>query len=132
MKTPRHVIAAALAQRSLSIGDSRLFGEEIAAYLLAEHRVGELDSILRDILQYRMDNGVVEVNVVSAFKLTDKIREDITTQVDAMYPGPRAIIISHRYDKSVMGGVRLEFANQQLDLSVRSKLNRLKQLTVNT
>ena len=129
MKIPRHTIADGIAQRTLSLTDTIALGKEIAAYLLTEHRVGELDSLLRDIMQYRADNGIVEVIAVCAHELTASLRGDITAQVRGLYPDARDIIISQRLDASVVGGVRLEFANQQLDLTVRSQLNRLKQLT---
>ena len=135
MKIPRHVIAAALAQRSLqadSVEALRKLGTEIAAYLLQERRTGELDSVLRDITQYRADHGIVEVIAVSAFPLSDTVREDIAAQVSQLYPVASQVIISHRSDAAVVAGVKLEFANQQLDLSVRSKLNRLKQLTAHS
>jgi F0F1-type ATP synthase delta subunit len=102
---------------------------EIAAYLLAERRTGELESLLRDVMQYRADNGIVEVIAVSAFPLTDGVRTEIEAEVRRVQPEAHEIIISHRLDGAVVSGVRLEFANQQLDLSVRHKLNRLKQLT---
>jgi F0F1-type ATP synthase delta subunit len=129
MKTPRHTVAAALAQRSLSARDGHKFGEEIAAFLLQERRSGELEPLLRDIMQYRTDHGIVEVIAVSAFPLSETVRKDIIAQIREMYPKAREIIISQRHDNSIVGGVRLEFANQQLDLSIRNKLNRLKQLT---
>ncbi len=129
MKTPRHQIAAALARRSLATADSQTLAAEIAAFLLDEHRTSELNSLLRDVSQYRADHGIVEVVAVSAFDLLDNVRADITAQVREMFPESREIIISQRLDDNIIGGVRLEFPNQQLDLSVRSKLNRLKQLT---
>lgn len=141
MKMPRHEIAAAiveiLSRRASgstpdSTGDLHKFGEELAAYLLQEHRAGELDSLLRDVMQYRADEGIVEVVAVSAFPLSDSVRSDIETEVRKLYPQASEVIISHRLDDSIIGGVRLEFANQQLDLSIRNKLNQLKQLTSRT
>lgn len=129
MKLPRHQIATALAARSLGTLDVKAFSEEIAAYLLSERRTGELDSLLRDIMQYRADNGVVEVIAVSAFPLSAAARADITKQVKDLYPKATQVMITEQHDESVVAGVRLEFANQQLDLSIRNKLNRLKQLT---
>lgn len=128
MKQPRHEIATAIAKRSLS-GDSSKFGDKIAAFLLSERRTGELESLLRDILQYRADHGIVEVIAVSAFPLSDQVKQDIKSQVRGVYPDAKQVIISHKLDGKVISGVRLEFANQQLDLSVRNKLNKLKQLT---
>jgi F0F1-type ATP synthase delta subunit len=128
-KLPRHQLAAILAEKSLSGMSARQLGEETAAYLLAEGRTGELDSLLRDVMQYRADNGIVEVVAVSARQLNDKARRNVEAQVRELYPGAKQITISEQLDQSVIGGVRLELANQQLDLSIRSKLNKFKQLT---
>lgn len=129
MKTPRHQIAAALAQRSLGSVNTAEFANEIAAYLLTARRTNELNSLLRDVSQYRADHGVVEVMALSAHPITKSVRTDIEQQVRALYPSAKTVIVTERHDATVVGGVRLEFANQQLDLSVRAKLNRFKQLT---
>jgi F0F1-type ATP synthase delta subunit len=132
VKQPRHEIAAAIAMRTLSskgASSSDALSEEVAAYLISERRLGDLESIMRDIIEYRAQRGIVEVTTVSAYPITDKIREDIMAEVRKVYPDANEIIISHRLDSTVISGVRLEFANQQLDLSVRNKLNKLKQLT---
>jgi F-type H+-transporting ATPase subunit delta len=128
-KLPRHQLAAVLAERSLAQLDVKTFSDELAAYLLSEHRTGELDSLMRDIMQYRADHGVVEVVAVSAHTLTDSVRKDIESQVRELYPAAKKVIISEEIDPVIIGGVRIELANQQLDLSIRAKLNRFKQLT---
>jgi hypothetical protein len=129
-KIPRHIIAASLAQRSLGSIDGPRFAEEIAAYLLSQHRTAELESLLRDIMQYRADHGIVEVIAVSAYPLTAESRNDIEQRIQALYPEAKRIIITAEHNADVVGGVQLQLANQQLDLSVRAKLNRFKQLTV--
>ena len=129
MKTPRHIVAAALAQRSLGSVDTPKFAGEIAAYLMSERRTAELDSLLRDIMQYRADNGIVEVIAISAHPLTDQINKDIEVQIRELYPNAKQVIITPEHDANAVGGIRLELANQQLDLSVRNKLNLFKQLT---
>jgi F0F1-type ATP synthase delta subunit len=127
-KLPRHELAIVLAERLRTVPEKRL-ASEVAAYLLSEGRSGELDSLLRDIRQYRAEYGVVEVVAVSAHELNAQTRRDVESQVRGLYPGAKHIIISPRLDVDVIGGVRLELANQQLDLTVRGKLNRFKQLT---
>jgi len=133
MKVPRHAIAKALVERSLQASSpeelSKL-GEEIAAYLLSTRRTGEVDSLMRDMTQYRADRGIVEVIVRSAFPLSEHAEADIVSEVQSIYPQATKVIISHRHDATVIAGVKLEFSNQQLDLSVRNKLNRMKQLTL--
>lgn len=128
MKTPRTRIANAVTKR-LGSTDEKTLSQEVAAYLLSENRVGELDSLLRDVMQQRADTGVVEVVAVSAYPLSDTVRTDIKANIKAAYPGAKNIIISEEIDPSLVGGVRLELANQQLDLSVRAKLNKFKQVT---
>ena len=130
MKTPRHIVAATLAQKSLGKLDERSFAYEIAAYLMAERRTTELDSLLRDIMQFRADHGIVEVIATSAHVLDALAKKDIEAQIRELYPTAKQVVITSQHDDSVIGGVRLELANQQLDLSVRNKLNRFKQLTV--
>jgi F0F1-type ATP synthase delta subunit len=104
--------------------------EEIAAYLIAEKRTAELDSLVRDLAQYRADNeGTVEVEAVSAHPIDSAAKAQIKTKVSTLYPSAKQIIITERHDPEVLGGIRLELANQQLDLSARAKLNRFKQLT---
>jgi F0F1-type ATP synthase delta subunit len=126
---PRHIIASTLAERSLGSVDGAHFAEEIAAYLLSQHRTSELESLLRDIMQYRADQGIVEVIATSAHDLTTTVCADIEAQIRALYPEAKRVIITPEHDETVVGGVRLGLANQQLDLSVRAKLNRFKQLT---
>lgn len=129
-KTPRHTVAATLAAKSMGNINEKAFSKAIAAYLLAERRTAEIESLIRDIMQYRADNGIVEVIAVSAHPLTAGTRKDIELQIRTVYPKAKQVIITPQHDETVVGGVRLELANQQLDLSVRNKLNRFKQLTV--
>ena len=128
-KIPRHELAMVLAAKAVLGVNAQKFSEEIAAYLLSEGRTNELDSLVRDIMQYRADHGIVEVVAVSAHRLSATVRKDVEARVRKMYPEAKKIIISEQTDPSVIGGVRIELANEQLDLSVRSKLNRFKQLT---
>lgn len=129
MKLPRRQVAAAIAQRTLGISDLKQLSDEVAAYLLAERRTGELDSLMRDVMQYRADHGVVEVVAATAHPLTTVVRANIQTEIQRLYPLATRVVVTERPDATVIGGVRLDLANQQLDLSVRNKLNRLKQLT---
>jgi F0F1-type ATP synthase delta subunit len=128
MKVARTRIAQAIADRTLQQGESKQLGRELAAYLLSEGRTGELDSLLRDIQHDWAEAGHVEVIAASAFPLTETIRNDITERVKTVYPQAKEVIINETHDPEVIGGVRLSLPDRQLDLSVRSKLNKFKQL----
>jgi F-type H+-transporting ATPase subunit delta len=129
MKTPRTKIASTIADRTLKSGASSKLAKEIAAYLLAEKRVGELESVLRDVQVDWAENGYVEVLASSAHPLDADSKAKITKQVKTLYPTADKIVVTEVLDPEVLGGVRLSLANQQLDLSVEAKLNKFKQLT---
>lgn len=129
MKLSRRKLAALLADRLPAAGKDKEFALETAAYLLSERRVSDLGSLLRDIEQVRADRGTVEVVAVSAHPIETNAKRDIETQIRKLYPNAKHIMITERIDPAQLGGVRLELANEQLDLSVRSKLHRFKQLT---
>lgn len=127
-QTLARVIAGKLDDGSLT--EDKL-SQEVAAYILSEKRAAGLESLLRDISQYRIDHeGVVEVEAMCAHPLTPEVKADIEAAIKQAYPGAKQIIISERIDESLIGGVRLELPNEQLDLSIRAKLNQFKQLTI--
>lgn len=130
MKIPRSQIAPVIAAMTLKKDvNVEALGRSIAAYLLNEGRTAELESLLRDVIAYRAARGVVEVVAVSAHELTSEARRDIEQLVQANFSDVRQIIIDHRLDPSVVGGLRLELVDRQLDTTVRDKLNRFKELT---
>ena len=129
MKTPRLDVADVIAKESLKAGASKKFGREIAAYLLDEGRVNELDPLLRDVQADWAEQGYVESIAVSAHPLDAKAKALIEAKVRSIYPKAKKIIITEQHDPEALGGVRIELANQQLDLSIEAKLNKFKQLT---
>jgi F-type H+-transporting ATPase subunit delta len=129
MKQPRTRIANIIATKTLKSGVSKAFSEEIAAYLLSERRVNELDSVLRDVQTDWANEGYVEVLASSAYPLSPEVKAEITEQIRRIYPDAKQIVVTEMNDPEVIGGVRLSLADQQLDLSIEAKLNKFKQLT---
>ncbi len=129
MKTPRTRIASAVADTTLAQGVSKEYAREIAAYLLAEGRVGELDSLLRDLQADWARKGYVEVIARSAHPLTQDVKDNIAKRVRTLYTTAKEVKVTEVADPTVLGGVQIMLADQQLDLSVEAKLNRFKQLT---
>ena len=129
MKVPRHILAQAIAERTLSIDDPKLLAREIAAYLLVERRVNELESILRDIMQYRAEHGVLEAEVVTAHAVQNQVLGEVKQLLQAAYPTAVKVHVSPHLDPSVIGGVRVDMANEQLDMTVAAKLATFKRLT---
>ena len=129
MKVARGQIASALtAQLASSNTDSKSLASSVAAYLLEQRRTGELDSLMRDVMEARSNQGIVEVTAVSAHPLDERATADVKAEVKTLFPDAHEVIVSPRLEPALIGGIRLEFANAQLDLSLKAKLNRMRQL----
>ena len=129
MKVPRHILAEAIAQKTLHMTDGKLLAREIAAYLLAERRTSEIESILRDIMQYRTDHGVLEAEIVTAHEVTDQVTAEVKQLLHTAYPKAKTVHLSTRLDPAIIGGLRVDMANEQLDMSVSAKLATFKRIT---
>jgi F0F1-type ATP synthase delta subunit len=126
MKQSRTKLARLIADRTLRQGLSRRLAAEIAAYLLTERRTNELNSVLRDVQADWAAAGEVEVIARSAFPLTARAKASISRRLKPLYPKARRISIIETHDPAVIGGVRLNLADRQLDLSIRAKLDTFK------
>jgi F0F1-type ATP synthase delta subunit len=129
MKQPRLKIANYVAEKSLDGGDLNDISKQLASYLLAEGRVNELDSILRDVQDIWAERGLITVIVSSAHEIGPEQEQIIEQTVRGYFPEARTISISQVVDPSIIGGIRLNMANQQIDLSLEAKLNKFRQLT---
>ncbi len=129
MKTPRSDIARVIADR-LSKESPKKLARQIAAYLIVEHRSLEIDSLMRDVIKVRARQGLVEAEVSSAHLLNERLERQITKVVKDLRPNAKKVILDTQLDQSLIGGLRLNVINQRLDLSLRAKLNRFKQLTI--
>jgi F0F1-type ATP synthase delta subunit len=128
MKQPRTKIAQLVADKSLK-GSNKRFNRELAAYLLSERRVSELDSLLRDVQHDWAEAGYVEILARSARALSPAVKTDIKRRIKQVYPKAKRIVVTEVHDPTVVGGVKLQLADQQLDISVAADLARFRQLT---
>ncbi len=129
MKQSRTRIARTIADKTLSKGVSKKLTKEIAAYLLSERRVNDLDSIARDVQSDWAKAGYVQVVAKSAHLLTEAVRRDIIKEAKKIYPQAKQVDVIEVHDPTIIGGVRLQVADKQLDLSIEATLNKFKQLT---
>lgn len=114
-----------LAQAIVVLSDkqsAKRLADTVATYLVANRRTGELDAIMREVARLREQrDNVTEVTATSAYKLNDAAHKAITALL-----GGKKLIINEVVDPEVLGGVRLETSELQLDLTVRNRLNQLK------
>lgn len=127
MISRRH-LAEVVAERTMHVRDSRKLAQEVAAYLLDTHHTYEIESLIRDVMEYRARHGIVEAVAVSAHELNRDVIRDIEAILKKQYPHAKHVHVSSRIDENVVGGVRVELANEQLDLTVREKIDTFKRL----
>ena len=129
MKTSRVELAKIISDKiDKGIAPSKL-AKEIAAYLLEERRINELNSLIRDVINYRAEKGFKEVDVISAHDITKAIETEIKKYAGSIDKNTKSVVLNSRINKSLIGGLKLEIdASKLLDLSVRAKFNNFKQL----
>ena len=130
MKPTRHKIASYISEQSLGGKLSHKNIEELAAYLIETGRTNDVASILRDVDELWAENGVIEVHASSARKLSPKLQDEIKHIVRQHYPKAKRIEIMEQLVPELIGGVRLEFANKLLDLSIRTEIDKFKQVAL--
>lgn len=99
----------------------------VAEYLLKNGRTKQLQSILRDIALARSERQhIVEVTAVSSTPITPGHEAEVRQNIRQIYPRARQIIINNRIDESLIGGIKLELPDKQLDMSVESRITKLR------
>jgi F-type H+-transporting ATPase subunit delta len=129
MKVPRSQLAEIIGERTLEVRNLALLTREIAAYLLSEKRSHELESLMRDVLAYRQARGIVEADVATAHDLSETALKEVAALLKAHYPRAKKVIVKSHLDPEVIGGLKVGLAHEQLDMSVRAKLDTFKRLT---
>lgn len=102
--------------------------QSVAAYLIETGKTADLESVLRDVQEIRAnDHGVVELTARSSFQLDADEKAQIERVAKGQYPGAKEVIIHEVIDKSVVGGASLSLAQANLDATIKTKLNRLRE-----
>ena len=127
----RQQLAEIIGERTLSTSNQKALAQEIAAYLLESGQKTNLESLVRDVVEYRARHGVVEATAVSAHRIDDDMFAEIRTILQQRYPDAKRIILNSRIDASVVGGIKVSLPHEQLDMTVREKLDTFKRLTAN-
>jgi F0F1-type ATP synthase delta subunit len=129
MNSQRHHLAETIAKRTMEISNTHKLAQEIAAYLLHEGQVSELESLMRDVIAYRAEHGIVEAYAESARPLTQEVVDDIRAMLHQEYPHAKKFQIDEIEQPELIGGIKVELPDEHLDLSVRARVNTFKKLT---
>lgn len=109
------------------------FGGKICDHLLnflmlitEKNRAGGLLE-MQDAFKQRFytEQGICEVTAITAIPLDDTLHHKLMDKL-AQITGKK-IVLHNKVDPSIMGGVVLNIGNEQIDTSVRTRLNELAQ-----
>lgn len=107
---------------------SKKVSKVVAEFLLKNSRTRELQSIMRDVSLARVKKElVVEVTASSASPISASHEAQVRKTVKKVYPEAKKVIINNRIDESLIGGIKLEMPDKQLDMSVESKITKLRE-----
>ena len=120
-KIPRRKLAAYAADEILA---GRNPARPLAAYLLESKRANEVDLLVRDIEAAMQDRGVLYAEVESSHKINDSSLESITKYLKSV-TGAKQITLRESVDESLLGGVKINTPDKQLDATLRHRINQL-------
>jgi F0F1-type ATP synthase delta subunit len=96
--------------------------KEVAAYLVETRRTREIDLLVRDIEGELAARGTVVADVTTARPLTEALKKQIGTLVQA-----KNLHVRETIDSSVIGGMRVDIPGKRFDGTLRRKLVALKE-----
>lgn len=125
-KASRRVIARTIAAKLLAEPSQRKHWVAVlAAYLVDANRVDELDLVVNDIAhEFFEQRGELVVDVTSARPLTDQVRNELK-QLLKSATAAKNIDLYEKVDPALLGGLIARTPDAQLDVSVKTKLQKL-------
>ena len=113
---------ATYAADSLSRGDdASALLRELAAYLVETKTTREADLLVAAIEDELQTRGIIIADVTTARPLSAELKKSVKAVV-----GGKELHIRERVDSAVIGGVRIELPDSQLDGTIQHKLIALK------
>ncbi len=101
--------------------------QQLAAYLLDTRQTKELGKLTRAIEAELNSRGTTQVTVTSAHSVSDDVKEVLAKLLGAEKP-----VFTEVIDSSVIGGVKAQGMESEIDLTVRARLNRFKAKVMET
>lgn len=93
--------------------------------LIDKNRIAEIKLIYLNFKDlYLKNKGILNVEVVSAVKLSDEMRLSLKDKLSDKFN--KDIILTERVDKDIIGGIVLYIDGNMMDLSVKNELDTIK------
>lgn len=99
--------------------------KQVAAYLIESRRVNELDLLVRDIHYSLAERGIVAAKISSAFQLESTTKKAIEQFIKSETKA-KTVITTEIVDRTLLGGVKIDIPDKQLDQTVLHTLTKLR------
>lgn len=73
---------------------------------------------------YNDEKNILEVTAITTIPLSDNLREKLIKKLEDI--SKKTIVLTERIDKSIIGGIVLEYSNTQIQGSIRNRLDELR------
>ena len=80
--------------------------------------------------QYCVDRGILQVQAISAIELSDVQQEKLKTTLSRLTG--KTVMLQCKVDKSVLGGIRLQYGGYQVDGTLQTRLAEIEKQLKNT
>ena len=125
-KTSRRVLAREVAAQLLANPSrQKQIMNTLAAYLIENKMTSQEKLIINDIAhEIFVQSGELSVTVTSARPLTESSRKQLSSVI-RQDTGAKEVAITEQIDQSLLGGFVARTPDQEIDVSVRSRLKQL-------
>jgi F0F1-type ATP synthase delta subunit len=96
---------------------------EVAAWLISTKRIRQSKYLVNDVARALHRKGYLYARVTSANELDSKLREQIEQYLHEL--GREHVEAEYLVDKGLIAGIKIETPTEELDASMRMKLDRL-------
>ncbi len=100
--------------------------QQVAGYLISNGRSKEVDLVIREVESQLLHQGRAVAHVESARKLEADEQKNVIKMLKSQSSDIQSVEIINEIDPSLLGGVVVRTPEQEVDLSIRSRLNRMK------
>lgn len=92
---------------------------------MKKNRISYIDKIIESYKELYNDyNGILEITVITSTAMSDTLRKKLVSKLEQV--SSKKITLVEKVDKSVLGGIVLNYGNTQIDGSLKSKLDNLR------
>ncbi len=106
--------------------DTNVVSSRLAGFLLYERRTRDVPALLRSIEKELSARGIDNVTITSAYEISEGIKNQLASMLNAKSP-----VFVDVIDTNVIGGVKARSGENEIDLTIKDRLNRFKQQVLN-